>query len=492
MVHVLKPRFGIPQQHFPICCTMISRGIYKYRKLLSSSAPPSKQRVKLNDQEIKDFYRQGKIKFFNIENSVDGEYHRAVKIRREIVQEQLERENPKTNAKNLSKLPFEDYDYGSVIGQCCENVIGYVPIPVGVAGPILVNGKSYYLPMATTEGALVASTTRGCKALSSNGVGVTAIVLNDGMSRAPVLSAPSAEYACRVKDYIDANLVDGDQGELAQSIAKTSRFARLQTIKTFVVGRKLYIRFTCSSGDAMGMNMVGKAVDRVIEDVLLTKFPELQILSLSGNVCTDKKASAVNWIQGRGKSVIAEAVISNQVVKDVLKTSVEAMCELNVSKNLVGSSVAGSIGGFNAHASNIVTAMFIATGQDPAQNVESSSCITLFEPYYEMLPKTVGDEDNSDVEYERVCTGLYASVTLPSMEVGTVGGGTSLASQSALLDMLGVQGSCRENPGDHARQLAKLVASGVLAGELSLMAALSSGHLIKSHMALNRKSGPKS
>jgi hydroxymethylglutaryl-CoA reductase (NADPH) len=141
----------------------------------------------------------------------------------------------------------------------------------------------------------------------------------------------------------------------------------------------MYVRFSTGTGDAMGMNMISKGTERAL-DVLRSRFPDMVILALSGNYCTDKKPAAINWIEGRGKSVVAEAVVPGHVVKTVLKTSVEALCGLNLKKNLVGSAMAGSVGGFNAHAANIVTAVFLATGQDPAQNVESSNCITLMEP----------------------------------------------------------------------------------------------------------------
>lgn len=188
---------------------------------------------------------------------------------------------------------------------------------------------------------------------------------------------------------------------------------------------------------------------------------------MSGNYCTDKKPSAINWIEGRGKSVVCEAIIKEDIVKKVLKTSVDALIDLNIHKNLVGSAMAGSIGGFNAHASNVVTAVYIATGQDPAQNVESSNCITLME-------KAQNGKD------------LYMTVTMPSIEVGTVGGGTHLPAQSACLNMLGVKGANYDLPGKNADQLARVVSAGVLAAELSLMSALAAGHLVKSHLEHNR------
>lgn len=147
----------------------------------------------------------------------------------------------------------------------------------------------------------------------------------------------------------------------------------------------------------MGMNMVTKGVQNVL-DFLRHEFPEMHVIGVSGNFCSDKKAAAVNWVEGRGKTVVCEVVIKEGVVREVLKTTVPALVELNVIKNLAGSAVAGSLGGFNAHASNVVSAIFIATGQDPAQNVESSQCITLMEAI----------NDGKD---------LHVSVTMPSIEV---------------------------------------------------------------------------
>ena len=188
-------------------------------------------------------------------------------------------------------------------------------------------------------------------------------------------------------------------------------------------------------------------------------------------MCTDKKPAAINWILGRGKSIVVEAIIPEKIVKSVLKSTVYDMIEVNKQKNHIGSAMAGSVGGFNAHAANIVTAVFLATGQDPAQNVESSNCITIME---------YADDGSS----------LHMSVTMPSIEVGTVGGGTHLPAQAGCLDICGVRGASKGTdslPGDNARSLAMIVGSAVLAGELSLIAALAANHLVKSHMEHNRK-----
>ena len=232
----------------------------------------------------------------------------------------------------------------------------------------------------------------------------------------------------------------------------------------------------------MGMNMISQGVSRCITEVVQRKFPDVEIVALSGNLCTDKKPSAVNWVLGRRKSVVAEAVLSPEVVSQVLKTSVPRLVDVHRRKNLVGSALAGVLGGYNAHAANIVAALYLATGQDLAQVVESSACLTTLE---------VADDGES----------LYAAVTMPCIEVGTVGGGTGLPAQAACLGMLGVRGPTPtpsatnmmdgENattvPGDHARKLAQIVAAAVLAGELSLMAALAEDQLVKSHMKHNRK-----
>lgn len=219
----------------------------------------------------------------------------------------------------------------------------------------------------------------------------------------------------------------------------------------------------------MGMNMLSKGTEEALRHIHMM-FPDMEILSLSGNFCTDKKPSAINWLEGRGKSVVCEAIVPAHIVTSILKTSVQTLVDVNISKNLIGSAVAGSLGGFNAHAANVVTAIFIATGQDPAQNVGSSNCITLMEPW---------GSNGED---------LYISCTMPSIEIGTIGGGTILRPQSACLEMLGVKGANLENPGGNAKQLARIVCGAVLAGELSLMAALTTGQLVKSHLRYNRSS----
>ncbi|KAF5021136.1 hypothetical protein F66182_6836 [Fusarium sp. NRRL 66182] len=418
----------------------------------------------MSDEEVVSLSMRGKIPGYALEKTL-GDFTRAVKIRRTIIARN-KATTDLTYSLDRSKLPFENYNWERVFGACCENVIGYMPLPVGVAGPLVIDGQSYFIPMATTEGVLVASASRGCKAINSGGGAIT-VLTADGMTRGPCVAFETLERAGAAKLWLDSE--DG-QNVMKKAFNSTSRFARLQSMKTALAGTNLYIRFKTTTGDAMGMNMISKGVEHALS-VMSTDggFEDMQIISVSGNYCTDKKAAALNWIDGRGKGVVAEAIIPGEVVRSVLKSDVDSLVELNVAKNLIGSAMAGSVGGFNAHAANIVAAIFLATGQDPAQVVESANCITIM---------------------KNLNGALQISVSMPSLEVGTLGGGTILEPQSAMLDMLGVRGSHPTNPGDNARRLARIIGAAVLAGELSLCSALAAGHLVKAHMQHNRSAAP--
>ncbi|KAF7559760.1 hypothetical protein G7046_g4397 [Stylonectria norvegica] len=423
-----------------------------------------KRAHEMSDEEVVSMSMRGKIPGYALERTLK-DFTRAVKIRRTIIA-RTKATSELTQLLDRSKLPYEHYNWERVFGACCENVIGYMPLPVGVAGPLVIDGQSYFIPMATTEGVLVASASRGCKAINSGGGAIT-VLTADGMTRGPCVGFETLERAGAAKLWLDSE--DG-QNIMKKAFNSTSRFARLQHMKTAIAGTLLFIRFKTTTGDAMGMNMISKGVEHALK-VMSTEsgFDDMAIISVSGNYCTDKKAAAINWIDGRGKSVVAEAIIPAEVVRNVLKSDVDALVELNVSKNLIGSAMAGSIGGFNAHAANIVAAIFLATGQDPAQVVESANCITIMKNLH---------------------GSLQISVSMPSIEVGTLGGGTILEPQGAMLDMLGVRGPHPTSPGDNARRLARIIAAAVLAGELSLCSALAAGHLVQAHMQHNRSAAP--
>ena len=400
-----------------------------------------------------------------VEKTVKGEYklhhldrvlgnpNRAALVRRLALE--------RITGVSLSNVGHTTIDWEGVVGRNIENPIGAVQVPVGVAGPLLVRGDyargRYYVPLATTEGALVASVNRGCKAVTESG-GVKAKIVRDGMSRAPVFWTPSIEEAVRLAEWVMENF-----DRIKDEAEATTRHGRLVEIKPYIAGNNVWLRFTFQTGDAMGMNMVTIATDRACK-YIEENYGRAKCISLSGNMCADKKPALINALEGRGKTVIAEATVKRDVVEELLKTTPEAVVEVNNRKNLLGSARAGSLS-FNAHYANIIAAIFIATGQDVAQVVESSMGYTWAE--------ITSDGD------------LYITVTLPSLEVGTVGGGTRLPTQRELLSMLGVQGG-GDPPGTNARRFAEIVAATVLSGELNLLAAQAAGHLAEAHKRLGR------
>lgn len=333
-------------------------------------------------------------------------------------------------------------------GKNIENMSGLVKVPLGLAGPI--NG--FKLPLATTEGALVASVNRGCKAIRESGEAEvrTEIV---GATRGPVLKVKDLKEGRRVMEWVEENF-----GKLKKIAEQKEKHLKLLRIKKTMAGRRVFLRLEFDTEEAMGMNMVTIATESMMQE--LEKKLKVKTVALSGNYCVDKKPSWLNFIEGRGRKVWAEAVITNQVVKEVLKTSAEEIVEVVRSKQWLGSMMSGSMG-FNAHYANVVAAMFLATGQDMAHVVEGSMGVT-----------------TAEVDKQ----GLYFSVYLPCLMVGTVGGGTGLPEQKKVLKGLGL-GEVKKGDSD---QLAKIIGLGVLAGELSLTAALASGDLARAHQKLGR------
>jgi hydroxymethylglutaryl-CoA reductase (NADPH) len=398
--------------------------------------------------DLADRVREGDLRLHELEAHADHET--AAAARRELLQAETD-----ADLDTVGEYAFD----AEAAEPNIENMIGGAQVPMGVVGPVPVEGEAadddHYLPLATSEGALVASVNRGCSAISAAG-GATARVLKNGMTRAPVFSVEdvgeAAEVAAWTRENVDA---------LAEAAESTTSHGELTDVTPYVVGDSVFLRFVYDTKDAMGMNMATIATQEAAE--LVEAETPASLVALSGNLCTDKKPAAINAVEGRGRTVAADVLIPHEQVEDRLKTTADAIAEANTRKNLVGSAKAGSLG-FNAHAANVIAASFLALGQDIAQVVEGSNAITTVEAREE---------------------GLYASVTIASLEVGTVGGGTNLPTQAEALDVVGVRGG-GDPAGSNADALAEVIATAALAGELSLLGALASSHLSSAHEELGR------
>lgn len=338
-------------------------------------------------------------------------------------------------------------------------MIGIAQVPLGIAGPIRVvraGGQTddVYLPLATTEGALVASVNRGAKAIRESG-GAVVHSHRVGATRGPVFKVNTLAENVNVSRFLESQFE-----ELKRIAEGTSHHLTLKAVTSQGVGLYRYVRFVFDTQDAMGLNMATIATDAA------ARFIEAQTgarcLALSGNFCVDKKPSWQNILNNRGMEVWAEVVIPEAVLAHVLKTTAQSVRETWFAKCMLGSAVSGSMG-YNAQYANVVAALFIATGQDPAHVVEGSVGITTAE--------VVNSRD------------LYLGVYLPDLMVGTIGGGTGLATQREMLTLLGVYGG---NDGKNAQAFAEIVGAAVLAGEVSLLSALEEGTLATAHAALAR------
>ncbi len=335
-------------------------------------------------------------------------------------------------------------------------------VPMQWVGPMRISGdvvaEEISVPLATYETPLWPSVRRGAKVSRHCERGIQATVVDDRMTRSILLEAVDASAALAAVRQLQAGMA-GLQAVVSQS----SNYARLIDLNTQIAGNLLFVRFEFTTGDASGHNMVTLAADKLIEHVLRT-VPGVAYGSISGNYCTDKKATAINGILGRGKNVVTEILIPEQVVQRLLHTTAAKVVELNVRKNLIGTMLAGGLRSANAHYANMLLAFYLATGQDAANIVEGSQGVTHAE-----------DRDGD----------LYFSCTLPNLIVGTVGNGKGLDFVTENLERLG----CREQrePGENARRLAVLCASAVLCGELSLMAAQTNpGELMRAHLTIER------
>ena len=336
-----------------------------------------------------------------------------------------------------------------------ENFIGVAQVPMGLIGPLLVNGEhangEFYVPMATSEGTLIASYNRGARLLRESG-GVKVTVVDDAMQRAPVFIFNDAREAREFGLWVEQNFE-----QIAAQAETTTSSGKLRNIEQYAAARMRYLRFNFTTGDAAGQNMVGKATFVACEWIMKT-YPDIQRYMLSGAMDTDKKHSQINTLQSRGKRVVAEVVIPNALLEKVMGVSADVLFKSRQITQ-VGSFMAGS-SSTGAHAANGIAAVFIATGQDAANVAESSSSI-------------VYADINAEGDY-------YLSITLPSLIVATYGGGTGLPTQQECLNMLDCNGAGKVN------KLAEIIGATVLAGEVSLMSAVVAGDWVTSHDALGR------
>lgn len=399
----------------------------------------SKQMLPVSDEVLKE--RQGRS--FTIEHSRLGLESRLNYL-----------DNRGVRLKHLTS-GLNEYDLESFKGNI-ENFIGMAQIPIGLAGPLWINGKyasgEFFVPMSTTEGALVASYNRGMRAIKM-ARGVSVLCLSEGVQRSPYFKFENIGtvglFIKWVYDHTDV---------FHELVSQTSRFAKLIDISTKVEGNSVILTFEYTTGDAAGQNMVTICTDRICK-YILSEFEHTPLeWYIESNYSGDKKATALSFSNVRGKKVTAEITIDKEIVERVLQTTPVKM-EKYCRASTLGVAQTGAIG-IQGHIANGLTALFIACGQDVACISESSVGITRMEV------NAKGD--------------LYTSVTLPSLIVGTVGGGTGLPTQKESLEMMDCYG------GGRAKKFAEICCAVALAGELSIVAAMSVDHFTRAHKKLGR------
>ena len=354
--------------------------------------------------------------------------------------------------ENVSSYSFDP----ALLSGNVEHFVGVAQVPIGLAGPLLVNGEhaqgEFYVPLATAEGTLVASYNRGMRLLHEAG-GVTTTIMDDRMQRAPSFLFASAREARSFGDW----LADNFEG-IKQAAETTTKSGKLQDIERYTASRILFTRFNYTTGDAAGQNLTGKATFAACAWIKKNYPGEIEHFFLESNFATDKKSSQVNMLHTRGKRVVAEATIPNELFQSVMRSNTELLFKARQVSNLGG--FMSGVNNNGAHSANGITAMFIATGQDAANVAESSAAFV----HAELRP-------NGD---------YYYSVTVPSLIVATYGGGTGLATQRECLELLDCYGKGK------VRKFAEIVAATVLCGELSLGSAVVAEEWVEAHDLFGR------
>ncbi|MBI4453068.1 hypothetical protein HY636_00320 [Candidatus Woesearchaeota archaeon] len=494
----------------------------------------------LKKEDIKELVKNSKIKLYELEEYLfqnifnsDSEYFlQAVEIserlRAEIFEETL----------GITLDTIKDANYGLFVNNSrlkdgnilkgTELKLGTVKIPLSIAGPVKINWinsinnstntantnvetkfeqREFHIPIATNEAALVAGLNRGIKAINLAG-GVVSSVVYNGMTRAPLLEAPDIFSAQKFSENINT----GKYNPLfAKIVEENAEYSKFMDVKAFQIQNKVWLRFRYNTGEAMGMNSAVKYTTLIMQELLNAEtHPEtkdFKLLALSGNLCSDKKAAMINIVEGRGYKAEASIIISNEILEKVFNVSAERIIKLNFWKNHVGSLLAGSLTGCNANAANTIAGIFAATGQDLAQIVESSTCYTFAAPASAPFSNTLG-----------VNNAIKFSITLPCLEIGTIGGGTQFGTAKEAFDIIFANNrnnivknsanNCanlneiekiekiEEKSGNNinntctnplTRTFAEVIAAAVLAQELNLLAVLANEYaLCNCHMKLAR------
>jgi hydroxymethylglutaryl-CoA reductase (NADPH) len=397
--------------------------------------------------KVEDTISEHEVQGLRIPRDANDDYGDAVIKQRQALVEQVSG----TKAEHIWKYSFDPHAAKGNI----ENFTGVAQIPIGFAGPLHIDGEhangEFIVPLATTEGTLVASYNRGMKLLNLSG-GVKVTVVADAMQRAPVFVFKDARAGREFAAWVQDNFATiKDEAEATSSVAK------LFNIDHYLSNKFVYLRFNYTTGDAAGQNMVGRATFAACSWIL-DNYQGIERFYLESNFATDKKASQINIMRTRGKRVTAEATIPRDVLIQHMRVEPESLA-YHYGVAIIGGFLSG-VNNNGLHSANGITAMFIATGQDVANVSESSAGIM----YVELTP----DRD------------LYMSLTIPSLIVATHGGGVNLPTQRECLALLGCVGRGKVN------RLAEIVAGVVLAGEISLAAAISSSDWVSSHEKYGR------
>lgn len=358
----------------------------------------------------------------------------------------------KQSGSKINHLQDSNIDPGLTRGNI-ENIIGFSQVPVGVIGPLKILGQhangNFFVPMSTTEGALISSYNRGARAISLSG-GVRVAVTRDSIQRAPYFVLEDLEQAMKFIDFLSEH-----RENIKKAAERTTSHGVFLGYDTFVQGRIVYVRMSFSTADAMGMNMITKASQEACR-YIAANFP-VKGFAIESNMAVDKKPAHINTISGRGKRVTAEVLFEERVLNRFMYTTAKKV-DLAYHRQVTGAQLSGAMGS-NGHVANGVAAMFLACGQDMA-NV-SESCVGYI--YTEAIGKD-----------------LYVSLQIPSLVIGTIGGGVSLPTQRECLEIIGCHGK------DKALKFAEIVAATVMAGEISLASAIVAGDFVTAHEKFGR------